>query len=153
MTRHGAAIEALKRTGHRLTPQRVMVLSVIAEQPAHVGVEEIQSRVKAVYPYMDQATVYRTIHLLKELGLVTEIQAGGASRYELSASGRHHHMVCRECGGAFDLSPSYLEEFRATLVRDFGFEPDLDHFAVAGRCASCGGKRVSPAAAISTERK
>jgi Fe2+ or Zn2+ uptake regulation protein len=46
-------------------------------------------------------------------------------------------MVCRACDGAFNLSPHYLEEFRETLLQEFGFEPDLEHFAVSGICADC----------------
>ncbi|MFQ6028452.1 MAG: hypothetical protein ACE5Q6_13250, partial [Dehalococcoidia bacterium] len=52
-------------------------------------------------------------------------------------SGRHHHMVCQVCNGAYNLSPHYLEEFRNTLVQEFGFEPDLEHFAISGTCAEC----------------
>jgi Fe2+ or Zn2+ uptake regulation protein len=48
-------------------------------------------------------------------------------------------MVCRECHGAYNLSPHYLEEFRSILINEFGFEPDLDHFAISGICANCRG--------------
>ncbi|MFH1141215.1 MAG: transcriptional repressor, partial [Chloroflexota bacterium] len=50
---------------------------------------------------------------------------------------RHHHMVCRNCGNAFDFNPRYLEEFRHTLMQEFGFEPDLEHFAIGGTCKTC----------------
>jgi Fur family ferric uptake transcriptional regulator len=90
------------------------------------------------YPYLDIATVYRILQLLKRLHLVTEIDLGGESaRYEVAEPNKHHHMVCRECGRTFDLSPSYLEELRARLKGEFGFEPDLEHFAIGGLCAGC----------------
>lgn len=139
MPDHAEALEALKETGYRLTPQRVMILSAIGEKRGHLGVDEIYEQVREVYPYIDMATVYRTLHLLKRLHLVTEIGLGDVSRYELTRKDRHNHMVCNECGSAFDLSPRYLEEFRRRLVEEFGFEPDLEHFAVAGRCAGCAG--------------
>lgn len=144
MARHTEIVESLRAMGHRITPQRVMVLSAMAHQPGHVGVEEIFQEVSRLYPYIDLATVYRTLHWLKRLHLVTELVMGGTARYELVApeTEPHHHMVCRSCGGAFDLSPRYLEEFRTTLRREFGFEPDVENFAIGGVCASCAVSRA-----------
>lgn len=138
------AIETLRRQGLRLTPQRLIVLSIISGGDAHMGVDEVFQRAKEAYPYMDIATVYRTLHLFKDLGVVTEVAIGDRLHYELTdPSGRHHHMVCRVCNGAFNLSPHYLEEFRNTLKQEFGFEPDLEHFSISGICAGCNQKQNS----------
>ena len=138
MVQHQRAIETLRDKGHRLTPQRMLVLSIVAGGDGHMGVDEVFRRSKEAYPYMDIATVYRTLHLFKDLGVVTEVAIGDRLHYELTdPSGKHHHMVCRVCNGAFNLSPHYLEEFRTTLVRDFDFEPDLEHFAITGICSKC----------------
>ena len=124
--------------GYRLTPQRVLIISAIAEGNGHMAVDDVFRRVQESYPYMDIATVYRNLHLLKKLGVVTEVSMGDRLHYELTdPDGRHHHMVCQTCGSAFDLSPEYLREFHSTLVQEFGFEPDLDHFTVTGMCAQC----------------
>ena len=140
MTRLNEALKAVKKTGHRLTPQRVIILSALAEGGGHVGVDAVFRRAKESYQYMDIATVYRTLHLLKKLGVVTEVSMSNRLHFELTdPEARHHHMVCRICSKTFDLSPSYLEEFRSTLAKDIGFEPDLEHFAIGGRCASCTG--------------
>ena len=140
------AVENLRDKGYRLTPQRLLILSVVAESGVHMGVDEVFRRVQASYPYIDIATVYRTLHLYKSLGVVTELAIGDRLHYELTdPEGGHHHMVCQECGGAFDLSPHYLEEFRKTLGREFGFETDLDNFAVSGVCAGCGGRKAASA--------
>lgn len=131
-------LEALRQTGYRLTPQRVMILSVIEEEGGHVSVERIHQRVKERYPYIDIATVYRTVNLLKKLHVVTEIAQGNVSQYELARPGRrHHHMVCEECGSAFDLPPHYLDSLKEQLVRDVGFEPHMEHFTISGLCARC----------------
>ncbi len=138
MTRHNAVLETLREAGYRLTPQRVMVLQAIAESDGHLTAEAIHRRVTQLYPYLDIATVYRILQLLKRLHLVTEIALGdGSAQYEVAEPNKHHHMVCRGCGRTFDLSPSYLEEFRERLIKEFGFEPDLEHFAVGGACAEC----------------
>ena len=138
MTKHDAVLETLREAGYRLTPQRVMVLETIAESDRHLTAQAIHQSVIQLYPYMDIATVYRILQLLKRLHLVTEIDLGdGSAQYEVAEPNKHHHMVCRECGGAYDLSPSYLEELRARLISEFGFEPDLEHFAIGGVCAQC----------------
>ncbi len=126
--------------GHRITPQRVLVLSAVAEGGGHMGVDEVFRRAREAYQYMDIATVYRTLRLFRDAGVVTEVEIGDRLHYELTMPGDlHHHMVCRVCSGAFNLSPHYLEEFRETLVREFGFVPDLEHFSVTGVCAGCQG--------------
>ena len=137
MSRHGSTLETLKQKGYRLTPQRVMVLDAMAGSHGHIGVEDIFRDVHRRYPYLDVATVYRTLQLLKRLHLVTELEVGGFARYELIEADMHHHMVCGECGNAFDFSPHYLEEFRNTLKKEFGFEPDVEHFAIGGQCSDC----------------
>ena len=141
MSKRDEAVEALRARGFRLTPQRVLVISAVAEGGQHMGVDEVFQRVRAEYPYIDVATVYRTLHLLKEIGMVTEVAIGDRLHYELTdPNGHHHHMVCRACHGAFNLSPRYLEEFRRVLNQEFGFEPDLEHFAVSGLCSQCRSK-------------
>ena len=142
---HERTVDSLRDKGYRLTPQRLIVLSIVAKARGHLGVDEVFERAKEAYPYMDIATVYRTLHLFKSLGVVTEVAIGDRLHYELTdPNGRHHHMVCRVCNGAFNLSPHYLEEFRVTLSREFGFEPDLEHFAVSGVCAQCRSDSVGP---------
>lgn len=139
---HDRAVETLRSQGYRLTPQRLLVLSIVAEGGSHMGVDEVYRRAKEAYPYMDIATAYRTLNLFKRIGVVTEVAIGDRLHYEMTdPAGRHHHMVCQICKGAFNLSPIYLEEFHRTLMQEFGFEPDLDHFSITGVCSSC---RVEP---------
>ena len=73
MIKHEKAIETLRLRGHRLTPQRLIVLSTIASRDGHMGVDEVFQAAKKAYPYMDIATVYRTLHLFKNLGVVTNL--------------------------------------------------------------------------------
>jgi len=145
MLQHQQAIDVLREKGHRLTPQRILVLSIVADGGGHMGVDEVFRRAKEAYPYMDIATVYRTLHLFKDLGVVTEVAIGDRLHYELiDPSGPHNHMVCRVCNGAFNLSPTYLDEFRDTLLEEFDFEPDLEHFAITGTCSGCRSGRNTP---------
>lgn len=135
---HDQAVDALRENGYRPTPQRLIVLSIVAEGDGHMGVDQVFQQAKEAYRYMDIATVYRTLHLFRNLGVVTEVAIGDRLHYELTDThGGHHHMVCRICNSAFNLSPHYLEEFRNTLTEKFDFEPDLEHFTISGVCARC----------------
>ncbi len=135
---HDQAVETLRSKGYRLTPQRLIVLSIVSQGDGHMGVDQVFQQAKEAYPYMDIATVYRTLHLFRNLGVVTEVAIGDRLHYELTdVMGGHQHMVCRRCNGAYNLSPHYLEEFRETLISEFGFEPDVEHFAISGVCAGC----------------
>lgn len=138
MSQHGLVLQSLKEKGYRLTPQRVMVLSAIADGNGHMGVDQVYEQVRKVYPYVDIATVYRNLQLLKRLHLVTEIEAPDGVRYEfIKQDRRHHHMVCEACGAAFDLPPQYLDALKAKLMREVGFEPHMEHFTISGLCNRC----------------
>ena len=129
----------LSKQGYRLTPQRLMVLSAIENSDSHISAEEIYVQVVAKYPNVNISTVYRTMELLKRLGLVTETDLGeGRVRYHSAEKGHHHHLVCRECGAIIDLDESLLATLRGALLREYKFNADLRHLAILGRCVNCG---------------
>ena len=128
----------LSNLGYRLTPQRLMILGAVEEADSHISAEEIYAQVRAHYPQVNISTVYRTLELLKELELVTEISLGdGRVRYHCMGKGHHHHLVCQECGAIIDLDESALFLLRDTLLRDYKFVADLRHLAIFGRCVNC----------------
>jgi Fur family ferric uptake transcriptional regulator len=138
MGAHGVALEVLKRKGRRLTPQRLLVLEALGEGGGHVNAEEILARVRKVYPYMDVATVYRTVRLLKDLGLVTEIATPSGTCYELVGENRrHHHLTCRSCGRTWDMSTRFLASIGEEVWKEHGFRPDMAHFTLYGLCQEC----------------
>jgi Fur family ferric uptake transcriptional regulator len=130
--------DALNKQGYRLTPQRLMVVSAIEESDDHISAEEIYSQVVAKYPNVNISTVYRTLELLKRLGLVTETDLGGGRvRYHPADKGHHHHLICQECGAMIDLDESLLEPLKDALLREHDFIADLRHLAIHGRCVKC----------------
>ena len=107
MSTHDRALGTLREMGYRLTPQRMLILAAVAEGDGHMGVDEVHRRAKEAYPYVDIATIYRTLHLLKKLGVVTEVAIGDRLHYELTdPAGKHHHMVCRRCHGLSISAPT-----------------------------------------------
>lgn len=138
MKQDGDILGKFRERGYRLTPQRLMILSAIEGSQNHISAEEIYSVVAAKYPYVNISTVYRTLELLKEIGLVTETDLGeGRVRYHPADKGRHHHLVCQECGAVIDLDESVLGPIRDTLLREYNFTADLRHLAIFGRHVKC----------------
>ena len=132
-------MQLLKESGHRLTPQRLMVLSAIRGAKDHVTAAQILEQVKETYPYIDVSTVYRTLGVLREMRLVSETDLGGGEyRYEWIQRRRHHHLMCRSCDRAIRLDHKYLENLGAEILGDYGFRADIDHFAIFGLCKDCG---------------
>jgi len=128
----------LSELGYRLTPQRRMILSAIENSDDHISAEEVYAQVVAKYPNVNISTVYRTLELLKRLGLVTETDLGeGKVRYHPADKGHHHHLVCKECGAIIDLDESVMAPVKDTLLREYKFIADLEHLAIFGRCVNC----------------
>ena len=138
MRQEGDLISQLSEQGYRLTPQRMMVMSAIANSEHHISAEEIYVQVVAKYPHVNISTVYRTLELLKRLNLVTETDLGGGRvRYHPADKGHHHHLVCQECGAIIDLDESVLSSLRSRLLQEYKFSADLRHLAIFGRCSNC----------------
>jgi Fur family ferric uptake transcriptional regulator len=138
----------LRERGFRLTPQREMVLGVLHDLEDHATVEEVYARVQAVSSAVDIATVYRTLELLQELGLLAVIDLGdGLHRYELTAiHGSHHHLQCRRCGRLVRLEQPQVQPFLQALYQQHGFRADLEHLIIPGLCQSCQDQTASRAA-------
>jgi Fur family ferric uptake transcriptional regulator len=138
MSHSGEIVKKLAEKEYRLTPQRLMIVSAIENSDGHISAEEIYAQVVAKYPYVNISTVYRTLELLKELGLVTEADFGeGRVRYHPAGKGHHHHLVCTQCGTVIDLDESLLSSLEGMLLREYKFSADLKHLAIMGRCARC----------------
>jgi len=138
MSCESTTVNVLREAGHKMTPQRMLILTSLRHAPGHLTAVDIYERVKQSYPYVDISTVYRTLTVLKDLRLISETHMGGGdAAFEWVGAERHHHLICRSCNGVTLLDHSYLEDLGARIARDLGFRPDLDHFAIFGLCAEC----------------
>ena len=138
MTCEDHSIQTLRESGHRLTPQRVLILSALRRAEGHMTASEVLDHVRGSYPYIDASTVYRTLGVLKNLRLISENNiTGGEAEYEWLHQNRHHHLICRECGNLTRLDHSYLASLGTEVLEDYGFRADIDHFAIFGLCAGC----------------
>jgi len=132
------AIRLLRQRGYRITPQRALILRALRHAGGHITAGEIARQVKQQAPNVDVSTVYRTLALLKELRLVTETDLGaGDAMFEWAPGQPHHHLVCTGCGAIQVLEHGALAELQQSLDERYGFEANLDHFAIFGRCRGC----------------
>lgn len=137
MSCHKDALSALKEAGYRLTPQRAMILEAVHHLGDHVTAEQILTYVEERYPVVDQSTVYRTLDLLSDLGIVHTLSVSGQpTEYEVEEK-PHHHLICRKCGSVTAVPTDHFDDVYETLLQIYGFTADLNHLAITGCCASC----------------
>jgi Fur family transcriptional regulator, ferric uptake regulator len=130
--------EVLRSRGLRMTPQRQLVLDAV-RQLGHATPEQVHSSVQRVAGSVNITTVYRTLELLEELGLVTHTHLShGAPTYHPADERQHLHLVCRGCGAVEGVEPALLEPLAEELASRRGFLVDIGHVAFFGRCATCG---------------
>jgi Fur family transcriptional regulator, ferric uptake regulator len=129
--------EELRSRGYRVTPQRQLVLEAV-NKLEHATPEDICAEVRQTARGVNISTVYRTLELLEQLGLVTHTHLGhGAPTYHLAAQADHVHLVCRDCSKVTEISPDTVRGLVSALEREHGFETDVGHLTVFGRCARC----------------
>jgi Fur family ferric uptake transcriptional regulator len=142
-----SARDQLRRRGMRWTPQRRAIIEALAETRGHITGAELIERCRAADPSTIASTVYRTLDVLEEMGFVRHAHGlDGREEFHVAADAEHGHLFCNVCGGRWEIGApearAILDAFRATN----GFEPDLSHLTVVGRCATC-----AAAAAVGSE--
>jgi Fur family ferric uptake transcriptional regulator len=134
----------LRARGYRLTPQRQLVLEAVGRL-GHATPEEIAAAVRETAAAVNISTVYRTLELLEELGLVQHTHLGhGAPTYSIPRDDDHVHLVCRDCGGVEEIDSQLLDDLVRRVSSERGFAVDVGHFAVFGRCVACLAAPVRP---------
>lgn len=127
----------LRGSGYRLTPQRQLVLEAV-DRLEHATPDDILTQVRKTASSVNISTVYRTLELLEELGLVSHAHLGhGAPTYHLADRHQHLHLVCRDCGSVIEADVSVAAPLVDRLRSGFGFDTDMKHFAIFGRCREC----------------
>lgn len=124
----------LRSEGRRLGQARRRVLEVLSTSEGPVTAEDLAAQL----PDVHVSSVYRSLHVLEELGLVTHTHlAHGAALYELGAAGRTVHLVCEVCGRAVEVPVEYFDGVRDRVADEHDFVISARHFAIVGRCTAC----------------
>lgn len=135
----------LKENGYKLTTQRRAVLNVILDRTGeHLSPEEIYDSVKIKYPEIGLATVYRTLILFEQLGIVYKLNFDdGCSRYELNsgtADHHHHHLICLGCGKVIEVKLDLLENLEQEIEKQLKFKIVDHNVKFFGYCSDCQNK-------------
>jgi Fur family ferric uptake transcriptional regulator len=144
---HTELYRSLRENGYRLTVPRQAILQKLAKTTRHFSAEQLYHSVHKKYPAVGLATVYRTLEMLCQVGLVLKHDFGdGLSRYEVAVSPNqehHHHLICTECGRIIDFSEMVEEETRITkelekiLSKKYRFRIGSHQINFLGLCAKC----------------
>ncbi len=140
-------LEELKKKGYRFTPQREIVLEIMHHLDKPASAEEIFAHVQEITKTVDKSTVYRTLDLLQEFGLVSVIDSGERGHlYEhLGTDKPHLHLACESCGKIFAVDQEAFLPFAEYLADTVGFEVSLQSTTIQGLCSACREKAHSVA--------
>jgi len=135
--------ELLRNHSYKLTPQRQSILKAFIEnEDQHLSAEDTFMKVKNDNPEIGLATVYRTLDLLAELGILQKNDFGdGKSRYELNriSEHHHHHLICIKCGEVSEFDDDLLDTLEAEIKRRNGYQVvdhDLKFYGYCNKCQS-----------------
>ena len=135
---HSTSDSRLAQAGLRATRQRLLVLETLAAEPHDATAQEIYSRLRQSGERVGLATVYRTLSLLSEHGVVDEFaHRPGETCYRLCGQGHHHHLVCARCHAVAELEGCEVDEWLSKAAREHGFSPTGHTLEVTGLCVEC----------------
>ena len=132
-------LSSIRQRGYRITPQRRAVLRAIASSQGHLTPAELHQLARQERPDIGLVTVYRTLEMLAEAGLICEMHSGGSCRSYLlrRPAEHHHHLICSVCGQVVDFTDCDLSDLEHRLCQDTGFEMEGHLLEFLGRCPQC----------------
>jgi Fur family transcriptional regulator, ferric uptake regulator len=133
--------DSLKLQGVRLTRQREILLELIDKSGKHLDADTLFELAKQQDPKLNRVTVYRTLKMLKESGLVDELDlmhyGGDQHYYETRLKAEHAHVICLRCGNVEEFFGEPLQKLRRQVEQHFGFQIVLARTEIGGYCAHC----------------
>jgi Fur family ferric uptake transcriptional regulator len=135
-------MKELAARGVRMTAQRRLLVAIIQNSPRHLDAATLLTLAQKRDPRIDRATVYRTIALLKERGLIDELDLmhieGEKHYYEAKTNRDHGHMACFRCGAIMEYASSSFERLKQEITQQSGFQIRVVRLEVGGFCKQCG---------------
>ncbi len=130
--------EFIKKKGLKFTSQREAVLEEILNVKGHFEIEDMVKTIKEKNIPVSRATVYRTLNILKEMGLVNEvIKYSNKTIYEISLKQHHDHLICTKCGNIIEFSEEEIEKLQDKICKEYGFKPETHRLEIFGTCKDC----------------
>lgn len=135
---------ALRARGQRVTPQRLVIAAAVRDLGHHATAEEIFTEVGARLPGVSLPTVYATLELLEDMGLVRRVATESGTAVYDPRTDQHHHLVCRRCGAIADVDGAVDHGALLSAARGAGFAPDEAQVVIRGLCAACRSEAAGP---------
>jgi Fe2+ or Zn2+ uptake regulation protein len=130
--------KTLRKSGKRLTSQRALILDIIRRGKGHLDADEIYRQARAVQPRLSLSTVYRTLKVLKEPGLIAELHLDDSHHhYEIKSTSRHHHLVCLGCGEVIEFQFPIHSQLRRNVPEARDFRIVDTEIRITGYCPRC----------------
>lgn len=128
----------LRTAGKRITPQRKLVLNILAAANGHLDAYDIYERGRRQDERLSLSTVYRTLGMLKEIDAVRELHLDDEHHhYELADKEEHTHLICLQCGQVVEVDGAAFEEAAAAAGQPHNFEIVSTHIEMSGYCSNC----------------
>lgn len=127
----------LRDRGLRVTAQRRAIVARVLRTRGHISPTTIAAAVERELPGVNASTVYRTLAVLEEAGVLRHAHLEGGAEYHRVEEAGHVHLACSRCGASEDLSADRAARLARAIEAATGFRPDLTHFAISGTCARC----------------
>jgi Fur family ferric uptake transcriptional regulator len=132
------AAERMRARGMRWTPQRRLVINVLAQASGHVAAADVIEQCRRADPLTTPSTVYRTLDALETLGLIRHAHgADGREEYHVLPQAEHGHRYCTSCGRSWEIGADEARQLVQAYRDQQGFTVDLSHLSIAGRCRDC----------------
>jgi Fur family ferric uptake transcriptional regulator len=120
-----------------MTPQRRAIVTEVMAADGHISPTAVAQRVRVRVPGVNPSTVYRTLDLLEEVGVLSHTHLESGAEYHRRSESQHVHLTCSRCGTEDSLSLAEARRLKDLVAGHHGFAPDLTHFAISGLCSSC----------------
>ncbi|MDP8956165.1 MAG: transcriptional repressor [Actinomycetota bacterium] len=120
-----------------MTPQRRAIVDEVMQLEGHISPTAVAERVRERVPGVNASTVYRTLGLLEDLGVLSHAHLESGAEYHHTSESQHVHLTCSRCGSDDSLSIAEAERLKRLIAKHHGFSADFTHFAISGLCRRC----------------
>jgi Fur family ferric uptake transcriptional regulator len=131
-------ISHLRKSGHKVTPQRILIINTVNASKELLTPSALYEKVRKIDPEMGEVTVYRTLNILSELGLICMLHTGENTHSYISRPVEHHgHIICIQCGKVIDFANCNVGELEKSLIAETGFDIMEHRLDFYGKCKDC----------------
>jgi Fur family ferric uptake transcriptional regulator len=136
-------LQKLRSSGHKVTPQRIIIITHFMDSNELLTPSDLYQKVRRINPEIGEVTVYRTLNILSELGLICLIHTREHTHSYISRPPEHHdHLICSDCGKVLNFTDCNVVDLEKRLASETGFRIDDHRLDFYGHCRECARKMI-----------